>query len=172
MTVRIFIVVERAGDETPGALRKPVRFARMPSRDDRSSVFDGYAEHAGRTAGVHDEFVAECGGDEVAGGNALMRLWCLSDETVPIVFCVVDERTCFLIDPVVGNEAVARRIGPGDQRSMADRRLGVGVPVMGVVEYAKVRETFGAPLASRQGTNGNRRSGHRALPGGRGTEAG
>ena len=54
------------------------------------------------------------------------------NDVVAVVLGVVDERTGFLINPIVGDNAVPSGICAGRQGRVAHGGFGIGVPVMGI----------------------------------------
>ncbi len=59
-----------------------------------------------------------------------MRLRILADQVVAVVLRVVDEGARRAVDPVVGDNAVAGRVGAREERRVADSRLGIGMAVV------------------------------------------
>ncbi len=60
-----------------------------------------------------------------------MGLGFVADEVVAVILRIVDERPGFLIDPVIGDDAVPGRVGAGGQGGVAHGGFGIGVLVMG-----------------------------------------
>ena len=86
-----------------------------------------------------------------------MRLRLFADEVVAVVLCVVDEDTSCWIDPIIGHDAVRGWICARHERGVPHRRLGIGVPVVGVgVVHALIQQVPEAassesiPVASGQ----------------------
>ena len=74
------------------------------------------------------------------------------DDVVAFILGVVDERTGFLIDPIIGDDAVPGRVRAGGQGCMAHGGFGIGVLVMGIrIPGAFLHQVAESPLGEAIG---------------------
>ena len=143
---RILLVVVSAGDELPTAVRVPEGLAAVSARQDGAPVLRGDAEDARTTGCVDHQLVANRRRAQVAGRDPLVRSRLTAEDVVAVIFCVVDELAGMQVNPVVGHDAVARRVGAGDDRCMTGSGLGVGVVVVGVLIPGAAVEEVAEPV--------------------------
>jgi len=129
---RIVIVVISAGYEIAVALGKPERLAGVPARQDGAPVFNRNTEHPRASAVMDHQLISKGGGRQVARRNPLVCFGRFSDDVVAFILCIVNESTGFLINPIVGDDAVPGGICAGRQGRVAHGGFSVGVPVMGI----------------------------------------